>query len=115
MRCTLCSCTFFFLMIRRPPRSTLFPTRRSSDLAEHLLQVPRDGDRQGVVARCGGHLNPQRQPGGVEPERDLRDRKSTRLNSSPANISYADFCLKKKKDRAQRRRPCDLLALSLRL
>src|SRR5579859_8251665 len=69
---------FFFLMIRRPPRSTLFPTRRSSDLD----QPP---DRQGLA-----HLDDRPQP-------LVQDRKSTRLNSSHSQISYAVFCLKKKK------------------
>src|SRR3712207_8192467 len=92
-------------MIRRPPRSTLFPTRRSSDLqiqetlrihdkslsskaaetrAVELLElvgIPNAGDRV--------HSYPHEFSGGI-------DRKSTRLNSSHANISYAVFCLKKK-------------------
>src|SRR6266496_5810587 len=75
---------FFFLMIRRPPRSTLFPYttlfrargagRSSSPRRRRLLRA----------CRCG------RRPG-------RRDRKSTRLNSSHVEISYAVFCLKKKK------------------
>src|SRR5215475_15543332 len=71
---------FFFLMIRRPPRSTLFPYTtlfRSSALCPHPQQVGRQANRQ------------QRD----QPE----DRKSTRLNSSHVKISYAVFCLKKKK------------------
>src|SRR2546421_4561266 len=64
---------FFFLMIRRPPRSTLFPTRRSSDLLQ---------SRSDLVCRLLLVT-------GV-------DRKSTRLNSSHDQISYAVFCLKKK-------------------
>src|SRR5436305_6670524 len=68
-------------MIRRPPRSTLFPTRRSSDLlAEALAPPPVPGPGPSV---------PPRAP----------DRKSTRLNSSHVRISYAVFCLKKKKER----------------
>src|SRR3712207_9407634 len=76
---------FFFLMIRRPPRSTLFPYTtlfRSVGLA---LTHPRS------LGRAAGRET----PGGVP--RDAGDRKSTRLNSSHANISYAVFCLKKKK------------------
>src|SRR3712207_8138063 len=97
---------FFFLMIRRPPRSTLFPYTtlfRSRPDAERV----RDSS-------VGGRLAPLEPPHGrVDPveqvalkaeiksearEVDLLalDRKSTRLNSSHANISYAVFCLKKK-------------------
>src|SRR5947208_16213008 len=72
---------FFFLMIRRPPRSTLFPTRRSSD----LFPTPGLGRRQSLELPS-------------DPEMVGRqDRKSTRLNSSHQIISYAVFCLKKKK------------------
>src|SRR3712207_8141301 len=92
-------------MIRRPPRSTLFPytTLFRSDAARFLVDerppVP-DGAGRGLyqeVARGVGRqtvcaLELQRYPSGVGP----RDRKSTRLNSSHANISYAVFCLKKK-------------------
>src|SRR5215831_19812513 len=69
---------FFFLMIRRPPRSTLFP----------YTTLFRSGD-EGHAA-VAGHRS--RVPG-----RPHRDRKSTRLNSSHLGISYAVFCLKKKK------------------
>src|SRR3989442_5983825 len=74
---------FFFLMIRRPPRSTLFPytTLFRSQLA--MLQREQELDQAGN-ARCG-----QAMP-------DVGDRKSTRLNSSHVRISYAVFCLKKK-------------------
>src|SRR3712207_8413344 len=93
-------------MIRRPPRSTLFPyttlfrslvvalVAHVDELAQHLALVDRVADpqeadllrvlvgrAQAVDARDGGE-----------------DRKSTRLNSSHANISYAVFCLKKKKN-----------------
>src|SRR3712207_7517164 len=101
---------FFFLMIRRPPRSTLFPyttlfrsqqetctgcaicvalapgemgldaSRRAYALTRVVEWSPADG---GYVRHC--------------PTGALTDRKSTRLNSSHANISYAVFCLKKKK------------------
>src|SRR2546430_343326 len=75
---------FFFLMIRRPPRSTLFPYttlfrsrhRRNRAPAHHSLQ------------RAGAHRREYRAWHG--------DRKSTRLNSSHSQISYAVFCLKKK-------------------
>src|SRR5439155_6483813 len=70
-------------MIRRPPRSTLFPTRRSSDL------------QQAVVEWFPGLKEHMRLAGVAVPGR--QDRKSTRLNSSHVAISYAVFCLKKKK------------------
>src|SRR5438045_4779427 len=73
-------------MIRRPPRSTLFPTRRSSDL--------RNGGRE-----CADHHVDDALAGvGARRDRGRKlDRKSTRLNSSHLGISYAVFCLKKKK------------------
>src|SRR3712207_6951452 len=97
------SCVFFFLMIRRPPRSTLFPytTLFRSLLRDRLaLEEFVDGvERQGAEPRVGLHRSAElavddrleRVAGAVQ------DRKSTRLNSSHANISYAVFCLKKKK------------------
>src|SRR3712207_8667553 len=102
---------FFLLMIRRPPRSTLFPyttlfrSGRLDDLQpggveEERLRVSR-------MERAAAHAAAARPPHddgdavahAVAPLRDhVRelDRKSTRLNSSHANISYAVFCLKKK-------------------
>src|SRR3712207_8313791 len=93
----------FFLMIRRPPRSTLFPyttlfrsirddglahglRRRGRAVDDRLEEVPtlHDERRLDALAERGG-----------------RDRKSTRLNSSHANISYAVFCLKKKRIHAR--------------
>src|SRR2546422_2709076 len=73
---------FFFLMIRRPPRSTLFPYTT-------LFRSPRSRRHRAPGARLRARL------GRV---RDL-DRKSTRLNSSHGYISYAVFCLKKKRKR----------------
>src|ERR1035437_10933265 len=70
---------FFFLMIRRPPRSTLFPYTT-------LFRSGIAGCRCRLVDRTDCACI------GIDP-----DRKSTRLNSSHANISYAVFCLKKKK------------------
>src|SRR5256712_9290723 len=85
------SFSFFFLMIRRPPRSTLFPyttlfrsqiavqlRKRWGDLIERAAE---NGQARAIVVRLGAHA----------------DRKSTRLNSSHDQISYAVFCLKKKK------------------
>src|SRR3712207_8351690 len=92
-------------MIRRPPRSTLFPY---TTLFRSDGQLPGVGGGAGRrrAGRDGGPaarrpLGPPgraRGPGGVDRRvgRALRDRKSTRLNSSHANISYAVFCLKKK-------------------
>src|SRR3712207_8758478 len=96
-------------MIRRPPRSTLFPYTtlfRSRDrrAPPGLLQIrpvvfPENaGKRFGVSQRFAGQLVPALQNDFVERAGERReDRKSTRLNSSHANISYAVFCLKKKK------------------
>src|SRR3712207_9112544 len=85
---------FFFLMIRRPPRSTLFPyttlfrSRREANddntLEKYAADLPFDRLDRILLRR--GTLG-----------FSLTDRKSTRLNSSHANISYAVFCLKKKK------------------
>src|SRR2546422_8580492 len=79
---------FFFLMIRRPPRSTLFPY--TTLFRSH----------ENPQARCGKHRVPRRgyhRPAAVGSGRARhRDRKSTRLNSSHGYISYAVFCLKKK-------------------
>src|SRR3712207_7177989 len=97
-------------MIRRPPRSTLFPYTtlfRSTDDAEAVLH-PRlcRRDAEVELQRVRGHrirgdlvhaLDTRDQGDQVGPVGLLEDRKSTRLNSSHANISYAVFCLKKKK------------------
>src|SRR5206468_10647762 len=89
--CTLIS---FCLLIRRPPRSTLFPTRRSSDLQSHARASPR------ASARDGRSLFDRRDTLAVDAAgadgKRVADRKSTRLNSSHDQISYAVFCLKKK-------------------
>src|SRR3712207_6910551 len=81
---------FFFLMIRRPPRSTLFPYT--------TLFRSRVGGQVDVVDVQVGDLGQPGAGGAVQPDERDRDRKSTRLNSSHANISYAVFCLKKKKN-----------------
>src|SRR5256885_10846710 len=92
---------FFFLMIRRPPRSTLFPytTLFRSTLRGVCRRVPG-------ADRYPAHAHRAPAPGGREADRALDragrvrvvrvDRKSTRLNSSHLVISYAVFCLKKK-------------------
>src|SRR5258707_9891755 len=83
---------FFFLMIRRPPRSTLFPYTTLFRSVEQPLIVFL-GRRVDPLVRHAVAVGVDCQ-GGLEVE---KDRKSTRLNSSHANISYAVFCLKKKK------------------
>src|SRR5688572_31379497 len=92
----------FFLMIRRPPRSTLFPyttlfrSQRPDDLREphgraaELVARRLPGQR---VAGAPADLVPAQ----LHRPHHARDRKSTRLNSSHSQISYAVFCLKKKK------------------
>src|SRR3712207_7294373 len=93
----------FFLMIRRPPRSTLFPyttlfrsLRNLNFDCLNLKPVARRLRRPGRGRRGSRHADPD---GGLfEYGRRAEDRKSTRLNSSHANISYAVFCLKKKNE-----------------
>src|SRR3712207_7988006 len=87
-------------MIRRPPRSTLFPYTTLFRSRPRMAEVPAtkpSGAQSGVVTRpnWGERVNPWRRNGTTEDQQ--ADRKSTRLNSSHANISYAVFCLKKKK------------------
>src|SRR3712207_7270570 len=82
---------FFFLMIRRPPRSTLFPYTTLFRSRPAGLKLARASALTGARRQ---HLN--RLHRALEGELAV-DRKSTRLNSSHANISYAVFCLKKKK------------------
>src|SRR5256885_10847702 len=96
---TLCHGTlfFFFLMIRRPPRSTLFPYTT-------LFRSPPSGGRRSPCGLRPAALAVHEHDGEIgagvvghiAQARDLLDRKSTRLNSSHLVISYAVFCLKKK-------------------
>src|SRR5436853_7901642 len=86
---------FFFLMIRRPPRSTLFP---------YTTLFRSQGVDQGICRGPVRHMNVQMTVNGgkgkhllMQPIAQFVDRKSTRLNSSHLGISYAVFCLKKKK------------------
>src|SRR2546426_8548427 len=74
---------FFFLMIRRPPRSTLFPY--TTLFRSHPARRPGGRRARGLVRRAPSRSSCR------------QDRKSTRLNSSHLVISYAVFCLKKKK------------------
>src|SRR2546426_5388387 len=86
---------FFFLMIRRPPRSTLFPytTLFRSEAAGGFDEVAERLARLQLVNERSHHGTRQ-------------DRKSTRLNSSHLVISYAVFCLKKKKTSTSPRAKC---------
>src|SRR3712207_7184942 len=90
----------FFLMIRRPPRSTLFPYTtlfRSFGYFKKFVEGSR-----GFQAKLIKPILANKQ---AVAGSQLGDRKSTRLNSSHANISYAVFCLKKKKDFRWRQPP----------
>src|SRR2546427_4574136 len=87
-------------MIRRPPRSTLFPYTtlfRSDGLNGFALRTESEHDCYGA-GHAGTALSAAL---GMCAARDQRDRKSTRLNSSHSQISYAVFCLKKKKNNKQ--------------
>src|SRR5690606_41262994 len=89
---------FFFILIRRPPRSALFPY--TTFFRSPVARAPARADdaarplrpRRGLALRRGARF------GGAGCERRA-DRKSTRLNSSHVKISYAVFCLKKKKNK----------------
>src|SRR2546422_5252257 len=98
-------------MIRRPPRSTLFPY---TTLFRSLPRRPRGGDGESQRPRPDGDFGRSRRRGGRrggvprarrqtrDPAQGERgDRKSTRLNSSHGYISYAVFCLEKKKNKDQ--------------
>src|SRR3712207_7522723 len=90
---------FFFLMIRRPPRSTLFPyttlfrsiDRETTYTPLEAIRMLKDADAAKFDETVEVHFNT-----GLNVR---QDRKSTRLNSSHANISYAVFCLKKKNNK----------------
>src|SRR3712207_7381543 len=95
-------------MIRRPPRSTLFPYTtlfRSHPQPDRELVLAHDAPAGGARAGAGALVDPVHPALGAGDHEErvvvalavAADRKSTRLNSSHANISYAVFCLKKKK------------------
>src|SRR3712207_7243034 len=93
-------------MIRRPPRSTLFPYTTLFRSAAFRCGRKRRGGRGDGAG--GGVARRRRRRGRACTDRgsgaaEARDRKSTRLNSSHANISYAVFCLKKKRPVTRRR------------
>src|SRR5687768_18032146 len=97
----MCLCVIF-LMLRRPPRSTLFPYttlfRSRRDVHQHVEDERHRGADVAVVdvERRAHEGDGERDQHGIE------DRKSTRLNSSHGYISYAVFCLKKKKKKKKR-------------
>src|SRR6202008_5121962 len=107
MSCTLVGCArapwrpvipfiCFFLMIRRPPRSTLFPYTTLFRSEGRLAALQMEDMVDDIVEQVAVSL----------------DRKSTRLNSSHANISYAVFCLKKQQKRGALRSPLRLPKIS---
>src|SRR3712207_8928641 len=95
---------FFFLMIRRPPRSTLFPYTtlfRSEDVTFGYDRPESDAPSPPILRNISFHARAGQTTAivgatGAGKSSLVSDRKSTRLNSSHANISYAVFCLKKK-------------------
>src|SRR2546426_7096979 len=96
-------------MIRRPPRSTLFPYTDALPICEHRFdrRTPRRGERLPTEQRAE-ERDQEHQGGAVQErchQRGDEDRKSTRLNSSHLVISYAVFCLKKKKKYDSSRAP----------
>src|SRR3712207_8005690 len=94
--------SFFFLMIRRPPRPTLFPYTtlfRSRLHGKTATFMPKPIFQDNG---SGMHTHQSLWKGGEPLFFSETDRKSTRLNSSHANISYAVFCLKKKNNRRTR-------------
>src|SRR5687768_18364153 len=87
--------TIFFLIIRRPPRSTLFPyTTLFRSAAEPFAEIAAGAVRARAKINAAERQAKERCAAGQQ----QADRKSTRLNSSHGYISYAVFCLKKKKN-----------------
>src|SRR5260221_10343636 len=99
-------------MIRRPPRSTLFPytTLFRSHRQRAVARILADGEaRIGDVRHAVGADRDPVDRAVVKEVRDVEDRKSTRLNSSHTVISYAVFCLKKKKHTSELQSHTDLV------
>src|SRR5437879_6933777 len=95
---------FFFILIRRPPRSTLFPYTTLFRSCDRSIFLPQLWEKRAVIKGAVGAIGtdtyrpcPSARRGGKR-----GDRKSTRLNSSHRCISYAVFCLKKKKNTQKR-------------
>src|SRR3712207_7574596 len=98
-----CSLLVFFLMIRRPPRSTLFPYTTLFRSDDHCPMMIPSSLLRGAPVHPGSFIDHDGRcrafvRNGPSDSSGFQDRKSTRLNSSHANISYAVFCLKKKKN-----------------
>src|SRR2546430_8314823 len=102
-------------MIRRPPRSTLFPYTTLFRSVKTFVLQERDGKTLvGVSMWTDEAANKSAMASMQAPAQRTPDRKSTRLNSSHSQISYAVFCLKKKKESNQHIRSSALLAAGLR-
>src|SRR2546421_7661339 len=95
-------------MIRRPPRSTLFPYptlfRSRHGLARHARVLQPPAGHQAMRVEWAGAESPGPRRALLDAPLEVADRKSTRLNSSHDQISYAVFCLKKKKKKCYDRR-----------
>src|SRR5256885_16550087 len=94
---TFLSSLFFFLMIRRPPRSTLFPYTTLFRSLDNTCGKDAEGFQLFVSKLDITETGPGQNKNGLYAQYFDQDRKSTRLNSSHLVISYAVFCLKKKK------------------
>src|SRR2546430_8458958 len=92
-------------MIRRPPRSTLFPYTDALPISEAAKTALAEGDSKKMASAIRSAIEAQYSAREAEMDKNanslimasIKDRKSTRLNSSHSQISYAVFCLKKKK------------------
>src|SRR5256885_9922111 len=105
---------FFFLMIRRPPRSTLFPY---TTLFRSVIETAEPIQKEWILRVCRRKLIQFRARPIAPIEFDVGhgDRKSTRLNSSHLVISYAVFCLKKKNYGTSQNFSCDLQRMQFTL
>src|SRR5256885_13221504 len=107
--------SFFFLMIRRPPRSTLFPYttlfRSRANALSFSRRFTESTSRSRMLFEGRTYAHAVRKP--ASSSQANRDRKSTRLNSSHLVISYAVFCLKKKKSSIPTYQQLSLLYLAV--
>src|SRR5690606_40257836 len=100
------SLTFFFVVLRRPPTSTLFPYTtlfRSFDDTLRLAASVADAGHSSLLSCVQAGRWYAAPTAVILVEQSERDRKSTRLNSSHVKISYAVFCLKKKKENKEKK------------